>query len=162
MYDLHRCLDTQLRALHKPRPTLIMPEANDCRTVEAAERLTRVANIVLLTTEAELHQLVQSSGLDRRIRGTVDRLLRKVCCVDVSQQEELREEFARAYVELGQGKKWGVDLDRARQVVRDPVYFCRPGHQVGLCGHGGGRADPCFARFLRALSPAVGAAGDGL
>ena len=54
MYDLHRCLELQLRAIPKPRPTLIMPEADDERMVEAAERLTKYANIVLLTTEDAL------------------------------------------------------------------------------------------------------------
>jgi butyrate kinase len=123
MYDLHRCLDVQLRSISKPRPTLIMPEADDPRTIEAAERLTKFSDVVLLTTEEHLVDLLTASGLEGRIRGTVGRLLRKVKCVDIEAEAELREEFAHAYVQLGRGKKWETGLDEARRLVREPVYF---------------------------------------
>jgi len=123
MYNLHKCLDEQLFAIDLPRPTLIMPEADDPRTVEAAERLTKFANVVLLTSEKKLTQLVEKDRLEERIRGTVDRLIKKVKCVEIEAEERLREEFAQKYVELGQGKRWAVDLQQARQAVQDPVYF---------------------------------------
>ena len=131
MYDLHRTLDMQLRAIPKPRPTLIMPEADDIRTIEAAERLTKFANVVLLTTEQELVTLVQGSDLEARIRGTVERLVKKVKCVDIDAERALIDEFARVFVTLGEGKKWGVDLAKAREKVRDPVHFAALATRLG-------------------------------
>lgn len=131
VYDLHRCLDVQLRNQPKPRPTLIMPEADDIRTIEAAERLTKFANIVLLTTEAELEAMVARFNLEAKIRGTAARLLRKVRCVDVEREEALREEFAATLVQLGQGKRWEVGPEEAREMVRDPVYFAALATRLG-------------------------------
>jgi butyrate kinase len=123
MYDLHRSLDVQLRAMHKPLPTLILPEADDLRTVEAAERLTKFANIVLLTDENTLGERLRVSMVGRRFRGTVDRLLRKVQCVNIKEETALQEEFAQAYVKLGEGKRWAPSIAQAREAVKDPVCF---------------------------------------
>lgn len=123
MYDLHRCLDVQLRAVDKPKPTLVIPEADDPRLIEAAERLTKFANVVLLTREEQLRALIARAGLAGRFQSSVERLLRLVECVDVAAEDELREEFAHKYVELGKGKKWATDIDQARLAVRDPVFF---------------------------------------
>ena len=123
MFDLHRCLEFQLRAIPKPKPTVIFPEADDVRVVEAAERLTKYANIVLVTKESDLAALVRNSKLSDRIRGTEERFFRKVRCVDVEAENDLCEEFAQAYVRLGEGKKWAVDLETARRQIRNPVYF---------------------------------------
>lgn len=123
MYDLHRCLELQLRAIPKPRPTLIMPEADDERMVEAAERLAKYANIVLLTTEDALMSLVRRARLGERMRGSEKRFLSRVRCVDAEAEEALREEFAQAYSELGKGKKWAASIEEAREKMRDPVYF---------------------------------------
>jgi butyrate kinase len=123
MYDLHRCLDLQLRAIDKPKPTLIIPEADDARLVEAAERLTKFANVVLLAPEDKLRYLVRRSGLDERFQASAKRLFRLVRCVDIEAEAELREEFAQTYVKLGLGKKWESDLERAREAVLDPVTF---------------------------------------
>ena len=43
MYNLDRVLELQLRAMEKPKPVLIVPEAHDPRVIAAAERLTRYA-----------------------------------------------------------------------------------------------------------------------
>lgn len=123
MYDLHRCLDLQLRHIPKPRPTLILPEADDLRTIEAAERLTKFANVVLLSTAEQLERLLVSSKVEQRFRGTVDRLLRKVTCVDIEAELQMLDEFAHTYHELSQGKRWEASLDEARARVRDPVIF---------------------------------------
>jgi butyrate kinase len=131
MYDLHRCLDLQLRALNKPKPTLILPECDDVRTIEAAERLTKFARVVLLTTEEELRALIASSDLNGRFRGSAERLIRHVRCVDIAAEGELREEMARTYVELGAGKKWEASLDAAREIVRDPVHFAALAVRLG-------------------------------
>jgi butyrate kinase len=123
MYDLHRCLELQLRAIQKPRPTLIMPEADDARMIEAAERLTKYANIVLLTTEDELKNLIRRARLGDRMRGSEKRFLSRVHCVNVQNEHHLRNEFAQIYHELGQRKKWGVSIEEACEKVRDPVFF---------------------------------------
>lgn len=123
MYDLHRCLELQLRAVSKPRPTLIMPEADDERMIEAAERLTKYANIVLLTTEGDLRTLVHKAHLGDRMRGSEKRFLNRVRCISVEAEKALREEFAQMYQQLGKGKKWEVSIEEARERVRHPVCF---------------------------------------
>jgi butyrate kinase len=123
MYNLHRCLDQQLFTIDKPKPTLIMPEADDPRTLEAAERLTKFANVVLLTTREKLESLIQESGIAARFWGTKERLLRMVKCVRVEEETKLQNEFADAYVKFGRGKRWEIGIEEAREKVRDPVHF---------------------------------------
>ena len=109
------CIDV---AIPKPRPTLIMPEADDERMVEAAERLTKYANIVLLTTEDALIGLLHRTRLGDRMRGSEKRFLSRVRCLEVDAEDSLREEFAHAYLELGKGKKWEASIEEAREKVR--------------------------------------------
>jgi len=123
MYNLHRCLDRQLFAIDKPKPTLIMPEADDPRTIEAAERLTKFANVVLITSPEKLEALIDESGLAKKFWGTRERLLRMVKCVEVEKEEKLLEELAQAYVKLGQDKKWEAGIEEAREKVRHRVHF---------------------------------------
>jgi butyrate kinase len=123
MYDLHRCLDVQLRAMNKTKQTLIFPEAEDPRTIEAAERLTKFANVVLLTTEPRLRSLLENSRVVEKMQGTRERFLKRVKCVDIQEEVELREEFADTFVKCSEGKKWAVDHHKARELLLDPVYF---------------------------------------
>jgi len=123
MYNLHLCLDRQLFAIDKPKPTLIMPEADDPRTIEAAERLTKFANVVLITPREKLEALIDESGVAGKFWGTRERLLRMVKCVEIEKEEKLLEEFAQAYLELGKGKKWEAKIDEAREKVRHRVHF---------------------------------------
>jgi phosphotransacetylase len=155
MYNLHRCLDRQLFAIDKPKPTLIMPEADDLRTVEAAERLTKFANVVLLTTREKLESLIEKSGVAERFWGTRERLLRMVKCVQVEKEEDLLEEFAQAYVKFSQGKKWESGIEAAREKVRDPVHFSvlatRLGYADMVLGGATHRTRDFFTPCLRLL-----------
>jgi butyrate kinase len=145
MYNLHRCLDRQLFAIDKPKPTLIMPEADDLRTVEAAERLTKFANVVLLTTREKLESLIEKSGVAERFWGTRERLLRMVKCVQVEKEEDLLEEFAQAYVKFSQGKKWESGIEAAREKVRGPVHFSVLATRLGYADMVLGGATPRIA-----------------
>ena len=155
MYNLHRCLDRQLFAVDKPKPTLIMPEADDPRTVEAAERLTKFANVVLITSREKLEALIEESGVADKFWGTRERLLRMVKCVEVEKEEELLEEFAEAYVKLGKGKKWESGIDAAREKVRHRVHFSvlatRLGYADMVVGGATHRTRDFFIPCLRLL-----------
>lgn len=155
MYNLHQCLDRQLFAIDRPKPTLIMPEADDPRTIEAAERLTKFANIVLITSREKLEALIGKSGVARRFWGTRERLLRMVKCVRPEEEEDLLEEFARAYVEFGKKKKWESGIEEAREKVRDPVYFAvlatRLGYADMVVGGAAHRTRDFFIPCLRLL-----------
>jgi butyrate kinase len=155
MYNLHLCLDRQLFAIEKPKPTLIMPEADDPRTVEAAERLTKFANVVLLTSREQLEALIDESGVAERFWGTRERLLRMVKCVEVDKEEKLLEEFAEAYVRLGRGKKWESGIDAAREKVRHRVHFSvlatRLGYTDMVVGGANHRTRDFFIPCLRLL-----------
>ena len=52
MYDIDRALDDQILAVMQNRPTVVLTEALDPRTVEAACHLSRFARLVFLADEA--------------------------------------------------------------------------------------------------------------
>lgn len=155
MYNLHRCLDRQLFAIEKPKPTLIMPEADDPRTIEAAERLTKFADVVLITSREKLEALIKESGVAERFWGTKERLLRMVKCVEVEKEAQLLEEFAQAYVKLGKGKKWESGIEAAREKVRHRVHFSvlatRLGYADMVVGGATHRTRDFFIPCLRLL-----------
>ena len=155
MYNLHRCLDRQLFAIDKPKPTLIMPEADDPRTIEAAERLTKFANVVLITSREKLEALIDESGVDKKFWGTRERLLRMVKCVEIEKEEKLLEEFAQTYVKLGKGKKWECGLEEAKERVSHRVHFSvlatRLGYADMVLGGATHRTRDFFIPCLRLL-----------
>ncbi len=94
------------------RKSIVLPEADDDRILEAAAILLRrgVADLILLGEENKIRSRGSALGLD------LDR-----ATVVSTADEELIERFAAEYAELRRHK--GVSLERAREVVADVSYF---------------------------------------
>lgn len=94
------------------KKTIVLPEAEDPRILEATSILLRrgVANLVLL-------------GEDSKVRGDAARLGFDITGAHIQSMHdpELAEQFAAKYAEL-RAKK-GVTIEQAREKMTDPSYF---------------------------------------
>ncbi len=122
MFDLEKCIDDQLRASHKLKPTLIFPEGDDPRVLVAASRLTKFANIVLVGDKKQIDR-----ELDRGLplEGSVRRLRERVRIIAPDGSDlprELIDEMATSLHEKSQGHRWQMDRDEAMRRVREPIY----------------------------------------
>ncbi len=94
------------------RKSIVLPEGDDDRILEAAALLLRrgVADLTLLGEENRIRSRGSTLGLD--LDGAT---------VVSPQDPELTERFAAEYAQLRRHK--GVTLERAREVVGDVSYF---------------------------------------
>lgn len=101
-------LDSMISRAKADRQTIVLPEGDDARTLEAAERILAegVADLVILG-DAER---IAASG----------RALEGARIVDV-RTSELRDELAEALFELRRAK--GITLEQAREKMDDVLYF---------------------------------------
>lgn len=91
---------------------IVLPEGNDKRIIQAADRLLRrgVARLTLLGEESAIRQ--QAAELDADISEA--RIMHPA-------DHEVRERFAHEYASLRAHK--GITVDQARDVVTDVSYF---------------------------------------
>jgi len=91
---------------------ITLPEADDVRTVTAAQRIMQegLAEIVLINSEEKIAAAVKSSGAD--VSG---------CRIVDPATSPLREQYAREFYELRKHK--GITPEQAHQIVGDPLYF---------------------------------------
>ena len=96
----------------KDKKTIVLPEASDIRTLEAARTALKedYANIVLLGNEENILNMAKENGLD----------LSKAKIVDPKKSEK-SEEYAKALYELRKAK--GMTEEKAKETVLDEVYF---------------------------------------
>ena len=92
--------------------TIVLPEANDIRTLEATEKVLNegYANIILIGKEQEILKLAKSKNLN----------LSDATIIDPEISEEI-EEFTSKLYELRKSK--GLTEEKARELILDPVYF---------------------------------------
>lgn len=92
--------------------TIVLPEANDIRTLEAASIVLKegFANIILIGKEDEIIKLAESKDLD----------LTKATMVNPESSLEY-EEYVNKFYELRKEK--GMTIEKARELMLDPVYF---------------------------------------
>ena len=128
MIHLMPLLEQQIRAIHKPRPTLIFAEGCEPRVLAAASRLTGVANVVLVGSQEEARRVIVEQQVP--LRGSLRRFLASARFVLPAEEPALCEEFHEAFWELSQGSRWAVPYERAAELVREPVMFsCMAVHQ---------------------------------
>ena len=104
MFDLEGCIDYQLRAMDRPKPTLIFPEADDGRVLTAASLLVPFANIVLMTSKERVQGLLDQ-GVP--LKGSARRLLDRVRIMDPANGEpgpEIRTQMAQQMAALSRGR----------------------------------------------------------
>jgi butyrate kinase len=122
MIRLLPLLENQIRAIAKPKPTIVFPESSDPRILSAASHLTGLANIVLVgTTQEDVRRRIEQSNLP--LKGSLKRFLGAVRFLIPSDERALCEEFHEAFFKASEGKRWAVPNEVARTLVRDPVMF---------------------------------------
>ena len=96
----------------KDKKTIVLPEASDIRTLEAARTVLKedYANIILLGNEENILNMAKDNGLD----------LSKAKIIDPKKSEKT-EEYAKALYELRKAK--GMTEEKAKETVLDEVYF---------------------------------------
>ena len=121
MYPLEEKIEQQINKLQKPRPTLLFPEATDQRVILAVSKLTNLAKIVLLGTEAEIVDILKNKleFTERRI----DFFLRQVRIINPAKEKQLRTEFANELVAISNGTDWSISPQKAARLVKKNNYF---------------------------------------
>ncbi|MGC8863896.1 MAG: phosphate acetyltransferase [Armatimonadota bacterium] len=91
---------------------ITLPEADDVRTVTAADRIVResLADVVLISPIDKIEAAVIQSGAD--VSG---------CRIEDPTTSPLREQLARQFYELRKHK--GITPEQAYEIVADPLYF---------------------------------------
>ncbi len=154
MYDIEASLDAQILAIAKNRPTVVFIEPRDPRVIEAACHLTRFIRPVFLAGEDEVRKVIDQHLRHlspTRVRFT----LSESTFIDIAERVDLREEFARASVELPAEIARTRDLAQARELVRQPAKFgimaVRLGHADMVVGGASHEPKDYFRPMLRLL-----------
>ena len=119
--------------------TIVLPEGSDDRILRAASTLLarQAVDLVLLGVEAELVARATELGLDISPARFID-----------PENTELNEPFAAEYARLRAHK--GVDIDRAREIVRDVSYF---GTMMVHLGHAHGMVSGAAHTTAHTITP---------
>lgn len=91
---------------------VVLPEADDVRTVAAAQRIVErgLAQVVLVSEEDKIAAACKEAGAD--VSG---------CRIVDPVNSPLRAEYAKAFYELRKAK--GMTEEKAYEIVADPLYF---------------------------------------
>ncbi len=92
--------------------TIILPEGEDTRVVEAAQETVAqgLAKVVVLGKDEEVKKAVAESGVD--LSG---------CTVIDPETSPKRDDYAKSFAELRKSK--GVTYEQAYEIVKDPLYY---------------------------------------
>lgn len=105
-------IDTIKERAKKDIKTIVLPETEDIRTLQATEKILeeRFAKIILIGNEESTKKLAQENNIN--IEGAE--------IIDPSKSEKY-EEYANKFFELRQKK--GVSIEKARETMLNNVYF---------------------------------------
>ena len=107
------------------KKTIVLPEATDVRVIEAASIIEKegFANIILLGNEEEVRGVAKDNNFNIDNIKIIDPLT-----------SDKYDEYVNAFYELRKLK--GVDYNKAKKILKDPVYFgmmmVKQGHCDGL------------------------------
>ena len=92
--------------------TICLPEAEDVRTIEAAEMIVKegIAKVVLINPEEAIDKAVKACGAD----------ISKCTVVDPAKSVNF-EKYAESFYEIR--KPRGMTIEKAREVIIDPLHF---------------------------------------
>lgn len=130
MFDLDTSLHQQLSQYSGHRQTLVFPEPEDPRVIEAASRLVNYANLILVGDVKEVTALMDYGAC--KLACSRDRFFSRVLVVDPAAEDLIRAELSAELVSLSEGRKWAFDAKEAAAKVLDPVYF---GVMLVRCGY---------------------------
>lgn len=92
--------------------TIALPESSDIRILEAADTILKegFANVVLIGNEEQILKDAEENNLDISLATIVN-----------PEKSEKYDEYVNALYELRKAK--GMDIEKAKQLVKDPVYY---------------------------------------
>lgn len=92
--------------------TIALPEATDIRVLEAADTILKegFANVVLLGDNDEILKIANENGFDLSLATIINPV-----------KSDKYEEYVDVFYELRKLK--GVDYNKAKEMIKDPVYF---------------------------------------
>ena len=102
--------------------TIVLPEATDNRVLEAANTVLKegFANVILVGDEKEIINIANENGFD----------VSKATIINPNESSKY-EEYVEAFYELRKLK--GVDINKAKEMMKDPVYFGMMMVKMGDC-----------------------------
>lgn len=92
--------------------TIVLPEASDIRTLEAADIILKekFANIILIGNEKNILELAKTKDLD----------ISKATIINPENSPEY-DEYVQNFYELRKAK--GMTIEKAKELMLDTVYF---------------------------------------
>ena len=92
--------------------TIVLPESDDVRVLEAASKITKegFADIILVGNKDSINDLANENNID----------VSNIKVVDPNNSEKFSK-YAEDFYELRKAK--GMTLDKAKEIMRDNVYF---------------------------------------
>ena len=92
--------------------TIILPEAEDIRVLEATEKVGKegFAKIILVGNTEKTKEIAKENNIDISSAEIID-----------PERSEKYEEYAKAFYELRKAK--GMTEEEARKILKNPVYF---------------------------------------
>ena len=121
--------------------TIIPPESNDLRVIKATEQVLkeRYSDIILIGNKEEIKKIAQENNID----------ISKAKIVDPLKSDKFSE-YAEKFYELRKAK--GMTLDKAKEIMKDNVYF---GMMMVKQGDGDGLVSGACHSTADTLRPAL-------
>ena len=121
--------------------TIILPESNDLRVIKATEQVLKegYSDIILIGNKEEIKKISQENNID----------ISKAKIVDPLKSEKFSE-YAEKFYELRKAK--GMTLDKAKEIMKDNVYF---GMMMVKQGDGDGLVSGACHSTADTLRPAL-------
>ncbi len=121
---------------------IVLPEATEERTLRAADKVLAddLADLILIGNPDEIKKLASEWGLENIGKATI---------IDPLNNEK-SEEYAALLAELR--KKKGLTLEKARELVKDPLYF---GCMIIKTGDADGQISGALSTTGDTLRPAL-------
>ena len=121
--------------------TIILPESNDLRVIKATEQVLkeRYSDIILIGNKEEIKKIAQENNID----------ISKAKIVDPLKSDKFSE-YAEKFYELRKAK--GMTLDKAKEIMKDNVYF---GMMMVKQGDGDGLVSGACHSTADTLRPAL-------
>jgi len=94
------------------RQTIVLPEGDDERIVNAAEAVLKdkLANLIILANDNEINQIASANNLNLDDATIID-----------PKNSDLINEFTDLFYELRKHK--GISKEDAKKIIKDPLYF---------------------------------------
>ena len=132
--------DIKIRAKEKIK-TIVLPEATDIRVLTATSNIIKegFAKIILIGNKEEILSKAKESNLDIENAEIVDPVT-----------SEKYDEYVNAFFELRKNK--GINIEKAKQLILDPVYF---GMMMVKTGYADGLVSGAIHSTSDTLRPAL-------